>query len=99
MRQNLTGQALKKPDQFLVVQKPIPWHMDGITRHATSGPLSLSLSPLPLPVFHLPSSQSLSGVMPPAADHLNNGGKLEEPTQRDSGRIGGKEEGRKRGER
>ena len=93
MRQNLTGQALKKPDEFLVVQKPIPWHMDGITRHATSGPLSLSL-----PVFHLPSSQSLSGVMPPAADHLNNGGKLEEPTQRDSGRKGGKE-GRKRGER
>ena len=39
---------------------------------------------------------SISGVMPPAADHLNNGGKLEEPTQRDV------KEGRKakrRGER
>ena len=46
--------------------------MAGIMRHATSGP------PLSLPVLHL-----LSGVMPPAADHLNNGGKLEEPTQRD----------------
>ena len=41
---------------------------------------------LPLPVFHL---SSLSGVMPPAGDHLNNGGKLEEPTQR-----GREEEGR-----
>ena len=62
--------------------------MDGITRHATSGPLSLS------PGFSsslLSVSLSLSGVMPPAADHLNNGGKLEEPTQRDSGRKGGKE--------
>ena len=39
--------------------------------------LSLSLSP------GFSSSRSLSGVMPPAADHLNNGGKLEEPTQRD----------------
>ena len=46
-------------------------------RHATSGPLSL-LSP------GFSSSRSLSGVMPPAADHLNNGGKLEEPTQRDA---------------
>ena len=70
-----------KSDQVLVVPKPIPWHMDGIMRHATSGPLSL-----PLPVFHL---SSLSGVMPPAGDHLNNGGKLEEPTQR-----GREEEGR-----
>ena len=54
------------------MQKPIPWHMDGIMRHATSGPLSHSLSRF-----------FISGVMPPAADHLNNGGKLEEPTQRD----------------